>query len=629
MAANIEKKTQHALVENVKAYGELLLAIIVGILILFAWRMDIVGLETAAIMTYITAFLLGGFTKAKSGILESIRERKLNIEILMVLAAIGACITGYWTEGAILIFIFAISGALETLISAKSKKELTSLLELQPQEAALVRGGFAPIMMPIDELKIGDHILVKPGERIPVDGTLFKGSASVDESALSGESIPVHKEAGDDVFAGTLNMHAAITVVVTKEAQHTVFQQILQLMEQAKENKAPAQQLLEKFEQRYVQIVLTVVGLMIFLPIVLFSWSFETSFYRAMILLVVASPGALVASIMPATLSAITAGAKQGILFKGGSHFEHLAKVERVVFDKTGTLTMSAPKVVDVVVASHVQKDDTLRLLGAIESKSNHPLAQALVKQLSITYTLTYEELFVEDLPGQGLRATTNEHTYLVGNESFVGEQLAHAFLQQHAIDTSGKSFVFLKDEQQILAAASLQDPIRPEAQQAIEQLKALKLTPVMLTGDNELAAKSVATALQIPEYEANCLPETKASYVQQHKHIAMVGDGINDAPALALADVGIAMGKGTAIALETAQVALMENDLRKVAQAVLLSRKLQTVIYQNVAFSLVVVVLLILTNYLQIINLPIGILLHEASILAVVLNGLRLLRRS
>lgn len=629
MAANIEKKTQHALVENVKAYGELLLAIIVGILILFAWRMDIVGLETAAIMTYITAFLLGGFTKAKSGILESIRERKLNIEILMVLAAIGACITGYWTEGAILIFIFAISGALETLISAKSKKELTSLLELQPQEAALVRGGFAPIMMPIDELKIGDHILVKPGERIPVDGTLFKGSASVDESALSGESIPVHKEAGDDVFAGTLNMHTAITVVVTKEAQHTVFQQILQLMEQAKENKAPVQQLLEKFEQRYVQIVLTVVGLMIFLPIVLFSWSFETSFYRAMILLVVASPGALVASIMPATLSAITAGAKQGILFKGGSHFEHLAKVERVVFDKTGTLTMSAPKVVDVVVASHVQKDDTLRLLGAIESKSNHPLAQALVKQLSITYTLTYEELFVEDLPGQGLRATTNEHTYLVGNESFVGEPLAHAFLQQHSIDTSGKSFVFLKDEQQILAAASLQDPIRPEAQQAIEQLKALKLTPVMLTGDNELAAKSVATALQIPEYEANCLPETKASYVQQHKHIAMVGDGINDAPALALADVGIAMGKGTAIALETAQVALMENDLRKVAQAVLLSRKLQTVIYQNVAFSLVVVVLLILTNYLQIINLPIGILLHEASILAVVLNGLRLLRRS
>ena len=628
MTVEAMEKKEHILVTNLKAYGELLLAIIVGVLILFAWRMDIVGLETAAILTYIAAFFLGGYTKAKSGILKGVRERKLNVEILMILAAVGACLTGYWTEGALLIFIFAVSGAFETLILRKSQKDLSELIQLQPQQAALVRGGFAPIQIPIDELTIGDHILVKPGERIPVDGEIFKGSATIDESALSGESIPLHKEVGDAVFAGTMNLHNAITVVVTKKATDTVFQQILALMERAKNDKAPAQMLLERIEQRYVQVVLLIVGIMMFVPMLVFDWSFETSFYRAMVLLVIASPSALVASIMPATLAAISTSAKQGILFKGGSHFETLSRVQQVVFDKTGTLTMSMPKVVDLVVASDVERDDTLRLLGAIESKSSHPLAEALVKELSIRYTLTYEALTVEEIAGQGLIAHTTTRSFRVGNESFVGTQAATAFLAQHNIDTRGKTFVFLEEDGVLLAAASLQDPIRQEAAAAIAQLKALHIEPVMLTGDNEHAAQSVAELVGITHVEANKRPEEKAAYIEAQQHVAMVGDGINDAPALALADVGIAMGKGTAVALETASVALMENDLRKLVQAITLSRKLQRIITQNIVVSIIVIALLVCTNYLQIVNLPFGVLLHELSVLFVIVNGLRMLKR-
>lgn len=621
------QKKEHIIVTSLKAYGELLLAIIVGVLILFAWRMDIVGLETAAILTYIAAFLLGGYTKAKSGIIKGVRERKLNVEILMIFAAIGASLTGYWTEGALLIFIFAISGAFETLILRKSQKDLSALLQLQPQEAALVRGGFAPIMIPVDQLTIGDHILVKPGERIPVDGHIFKGTATVDESALSGESIPLHKEEGDTVFAGTMNLHNAITVVVAKKADDTVFQQILALMERAKNDKAPAQLLLERIEQRYVQIVLIAVGIMMFLPVVLFQWSFETSFYRAMVLLVIASPSALVASIMPATLAAISASAKQGILFKGGSHFETLSRVEQVVFDKTGTLTMSKPKVEDLVVATNEDRDDTLRLLGAIESKSSHPLAEALVKELSIRYTLTYEALTVEEVAGQGLIAHTTTRSFRVGNEAFVGEQAARAFLAQLAIDPRGKTFVFLEEDGVLLAVASLQDPIRQEAATAIADLKALGIEPVMLTGDNELAAQSVGELVGIAHIEANKRPEEKAAYIEAQQHVAMVGDGINDAPALALADVGIAMGKGTAVALETASVALIENDLRKLVQAIMLSRKLQRIIRTNLAISIAVIALLICTNYLQIFNLPFSVLIHELSVLFVIMNGLRMMR--
>lgn len=612
--------------ENIKAYGELLAAAVSGILIVVAWLLQTNGVEQLSIFTYIAAFLIGGYAKAKEGITETFREKKLNVEMLMIFAALGACITGYWAEGALLIFIFAVSGGLEAYALSKSEKELSALVELQPQEATRVIGDMHKTVA-VSTLHIGDVVLVKPGERVPIDGEVLTGRSSIDEAALSGEAVPIVKEVGDAVFAGTMNVNGALTIRVTAEASNTVFQQIVTLVEQAQHDKAPTQQFIEKFEERYVQAVLIVVGIMMFLPVFLFDWSYETAFYRAMVLLVVASPCALVAAVMPATLAAISSGAKQGILFKGGQHFEQLSHIERIVFDKTGTLTIGQPVVVDFAVDASVNELDMLQLLGTIEKQSHHPLAQAIVNYAEERTTLHMSDVTIEDIPGFGLRATHDGRTYDVGKADFVGKDNAMRFLQTHSIDPTGKTLVFLANEQHILAAAALQDTVRDEAAEAIAALKKHGITPVMLTGDNELAAAAVAKELGLTEVVANCLPQTKADYIQAHEHIAMVGDGINDAPALALADVGIAMGKGTAVALQTADVALMQNDLRKIERAVRMSKKLQRIVKQNIIFSVSVIALLVLSNFLQIVNLPLGVIGHEGSTILVILNGLRMLR--
>ncbi|OCS91356.1 heavy metal translocating P-type ATPase [Caryophanon latum] len=612
--------------ENIKAYGELLAAAVSGILIVVAWLLQTNGVEQLSIFTYIAAFLIGGYAKAKEGITETFREKKLNVEMLMIFAALGACITGYWAEGALLIFIFAVSGGLEAYALSKSEKELSALVELQPQEATRVIGDMHKTVA-VSTLHIGDIVLVKPGERVPIDGEVLTGRSSIDEAALSGEAVPIVKEVGDAVFAGTMNINGALTIRVTAEASNTVFQQIVTLVEQAQHDKAPTQQFIEKFEERYVQAVLIIVGVMMFLPVFLFDWSYETAFYRAMVLLVVASPCALVAAVMPATLAAISSGAKQGILFKGGQHFEQLSRIERIVFDKTGTLTIGQPVVVDFAVDASANELDMLQLLGTIEKQSHHPLAQAIVNYAEERTTLHMSDVTMEDIPGFGLRATHDGHTYDVGKADFVGRDNAMSFLQTYGIDPTGKTLVFLANEQRILAAAALQDTVRDEAADAIAALKKHKITPVMLTGDNELAAAAVAKELGLTEVVANCLPQTKAEYIQAHEHIAMVGDGINDAPALALADVGIAMGKGTAVALQTADVALMQNDLRKIERAVRMSKKLQRIVKQNIIFSVTVIALLVLSNFLQIVNLPLGVIGHEGSTILVILNGLRMLR--
>ena len=315
---NNSNRENLSLNEKMSEHKELIAALVSGVIILLAWRMESTGLMTAAIIAYLSAFVIGGFAKAKEGILDTIENKSLNVEILMILAAIGSAIIGYWTEGAVLIFIFALSGALETYAMNKSHREISSLMELQPEEAWLVRGGFEPIKISVSELKINDHILVKPGERIPADGVIFNGVSTVDEAAITGESMPVTKNKGDEVYAGTVNLNGVLTVNVTKASSETLFQKIIALVQSAQSEKSPSQQFIERFESTYVKGVLIFVALMLFLPYYLLGWDWTTTFYRAMVLLVVASPCALVAAIMPATLSAISNGARNGILVKGG-----------------------------------------------------------------------------------------------------------------------------------------------------------------------------------------------------------------------------------------------------------------------------------------------------------------------
>lgn len=631
---NNSKREKLSLNEKITEHAELIAAIISGIIILIAWRLDTVGLHTSAVVAYLTAFIIGGFAKAKEGIEDTLADKRLNVELLMILAAIGSAIIGYWAEGAILIFIFAMSGALETYAMNKSHKEISSLMDMQPEEAWLVRGGFEPMKVAVATLVKGDHLLIKPGERVPADGVIIKGSTSIDEAAISGEPLPVSKSIGDDVFAGTVNLNGAVTMEMTKSNDESLFQKIIALVQSAQSEKSPSQQFIEKFEGTYVNIVLITVVVMMFLPHYLLGWDWTTTFYRAMVLLVVASPCALVASIMPATLAAISNGAKNGILFKGGLHLEHLSVLNVLAVDKTGTLTQGKPEVTDVLVRDGVAHNEALFTLASIEAQSNHPLAQAITLHARQQGLTDFAHPEIEDVPGWGIKAIVNNHAYTVGKPDFVGKEQAERFADGAAarLANEGKTVIFMSDADGIVAMVALKDTVRKEAQEAVAALKELGVKVVMLTGDNETTARVIAKEAGVDDYVAECLPETKVThikkYLAQDKFVGMVGDGINDAPALATATTGIAMGEGTDVALETADVVLMKNDLSKIAYAIKLSRKMQRIVKQNIIFSITVIAALIISNFLQVVDLPLGVIGHEGSTILVILNGLRMLRK-
>ncbi|WP_249310579.1 heavy metal translocating P-type ATPase [Bacillus sp. FJAT-49736] len=611
---------------------ELIAAILSGLLILSGWLLSKWNHEALSIAFYLAAFIIGGYAKAKEGIEETIKNKDLNVELLMFFAAIGSAIIGYWTEGAMLIFIFALSGALETYTTNKSQKEISSLLGMQPETAIRVVNGYEEIVH-VSVLQVGDMILVKPGERVPADGKINKGTTTIDESTISGESIPVTKGVGAEVFAGTINVNGSMTVEVTKPASETVFQKIIQLVQSAQSEKSPSQLFIERFEGTYVKVVLLLVVLMMFIPHFVFGWSWNTTFYRAMILLVVASPCALVASIMPATLSAISNGARKGILFKGGVHIESLSHVQAIAFDKTGTLTTGKPEVTDVIVRTDINEQELLHLVASIENQSNHPLATAIVRfWKSHNHAMLLHPEQMEDVPGWGIKARLNNEEWLIGKKDFVGKSEALDFENgiSRKLEMDGKTVVYVKDSVGIAAVISLQDMVRNETKNALKELRNEGIRTIMLTGDSENTAKNIASQSNIDEYIAECLPETKVSSLKKVKerygNVAMVGDGVNDAPALATANVGIAMGEGSDVAMETADVVLMKNDLSRIAEAIRLSRKMNRIIKQNIIFSIAVIIILIASNFFEFLNLPLGVVGHEGSTILVILNSLRCL---
>ncbi|TKC16262.1 heavy metal translocating P-type ATPase [Robertmurraya kyonggiensis] len=619
--------------EKIKPHAELIAAILSGVLILIGWILEKNEFTTASIVLFLFAFVIGGFAKAKEGIEDTIENKELNVEMLMIFAAIGSAIIGYWTEGAILIFIFSMSGALETYTMNKSHKEISALMELQPEEALVVTNGIEKITA-VSDLKIGDLILVKPGERVPSDGRIVKGQTNVDEAAITGESIPVTKGIDEDVYAGTVNLNGSITVEITKASTETLFQKIIQLVQSAQSEKSPSQLFIEKFEGTYVKVVLAVVALMMFLPHFLLDWTWTETFYRAMILLVVASPCALVASIMPASLSAISNGARHGILFKGGVHLENLGHLKAIAFDKTGTLTKGKPEVTDVFVLEGLDVEEILSITASIESHSTHPLANAIVqysKKELHKPLMTLES--IEDVSGYGVQASIAQDKWKIGKADFVGKDAADAFLDGVApkLSSEGKTVVFAKKNDAIVGVVALKDVVRDETKEAIKTLRKKGIYTVMLTGDSQSTANAIAAESHVDEFIAECLPENKVDELKKLKErfgqVAMVGDGINDAPALATANVGIAMGEGSGVALETADVVLMKNELPRIAEAIKLSEKMNQIVKQNVIFSISVIMLLIITNFLQFIDLPFGVIGHEGSTILVILNGLRLLK--
>ncbi|NYE09608.1 Cd2+/Zn2+-exporting ATPase [Bacillus niacini] len=621
-------------IEKIKPHAELIAAGLSGVFIATGWMTDKMNDHVASIILYLLAFVIGGFAKAKEGIEATYENKQLNVEMLMIFAAIGSAIIGYWTEGAILIFIFAVSGALETYTMNKSHKEISSLMELQPEEALLINNG-AERRVPVSELKVGDLILVKPGERIPSDGVIKKGHTNIDEAAITGESMPVSKGLETEVFAGTVNLTGAITVQTTKASNETLFHKIIELVQSAQSEKSPSQLFIERFEGTYVKTVLLVVLLMMFLPYFLLDWTWNESFYRAMILLVVASPCALVASIMPATLSAISNGAKRGILVKGGVHLENLSHLKAIAFDKTGTLTKGKPEVTEIIVNENFSEAELLWKTASIENQSNHPLAQSIVKyaKANLDRNLLQPEK-LEDVSGWGVKAEINGEQWKIGKADFVGKEAALSFADGKAasLASQGNTLVFVQVNDCLAAMIALKDVVRQETKLAIDHLKKQGIYTVMLTGDSEKTANVIAEESHVDQFYAECLPEEKVEQLKKLKEkygtIAMVGDGINDAPALATANVGIAMGEGSDVALETADIVLMKNDLPRIAEAIHLSQRMNTIIKQNVIFSITVIMVLISSNFFQLLDLPFGVIGHEGSTILVILNSLRLLKK-
>lgn len=615
---------------------ELIASLSSGAIILITWFLTDYIPHSLWITLHLIAFLIGGYAEAKEGILDTLKNKKLNVELLMIIAAIGSAAIGYWTEGAILIFIFSLAGALETYTLNKSNAEISSLMHLQPEEARRINHGEEEIVS-TNLLSIGDHIFILAGERIPADGKIIKGATSIDESPITGESVPIEKERNTDVFAGTVALDGSITVEITKLANETVFQKIIDMVQTAQDEKPPTQLFIEKFEGMYVNIVLITVVIMMFLPYLFFNWSLTDSIYRAMILLVVASPCALVASIMPATLSAISKSAKKGVLFKGGVHAENLSSIKVMAFDKTGTLTNGTPVVTDVHIHPAYDANQVHQAVGAIESESTHPLALAI---RNYTLDLLQKDAFDIDVyhmqtaSGKGVTGSIIGESWSVGKKEFVASE-SHGEYFYGALDVTlaneGKTIVYVGHQNQVVAIYALKDTVRTEAKQAITLLHEAGIKTLMLTGDNKLTAKAVASETGISEYIAECLPGEKVAKIKQvkelHGNIAMIGDGINDAPALATADIGIAIGEGTDVALETADVVLMNNDLTKITDSMNTSTKMNRIIKQNIFFSLAVIFLLIISNFFQAIDLPLGVIGHEGSTILVILNGLRLLK--
>ncbi|WP_428835878.1 heavy metal translocating P-type ATPase [Staphylococcus aureus] len=573
----------------------------------------------SSIAFYIAIFFLG-FYASKNAVIETIRERSPNVDLLMILAAIGAVIINYESEGALLLLIFAGAEVLENYATSKSTKAISELMSLIPSTASRIGADGEITEIPTEELIQGDIVLVAKGEQIPIDGQADR-QVSVNEAALTGESVPVVKEKDEEVFAGTVNDGNSFRLTVTKTSDDTIFSNIVRMVEEAQQRPSKLSKTIDRIESKYVISVL--IGVPVFIAILYFfnNLGFEESFYRGMVMLTVASPCALVASATPATLSAISNGAKNGILFKGGAAMEALSTMDILYSDKTGTLTYG-----DFVVEEYAADEDTLKEVVTIEQHSSHPIAEAIVKKFK---TLDLDSVDdsepVEEIVGSGMK----KGDIIVGKPDAFKDYTDPSNYRDQII--AGNTNIFVGESGQITGYFSLADQVRDEAVHAVENFQNSDIEVVLLTGDNETVAEKVAGEVGITDYTASCLPEDKVRFVNESqkksKIVGMIGDGINDAPALANADIGIAMGSGSSVAMESSDVVIVKNNLQKLFYSFMLSNRLNRIILANIIFSISVIVILVLLNIFGLLNLPTAVLFHEGSTILVILNGLRLLR--
>lgn len=612
-------------------HKEMMFAIISGVLMLAGWGFGSWS-QVLSIILYIAAYAIGGFMKAKEGLETLFKERDLDVNLLMIAAALGAASIGYWNEGAMLIFIFALSGALESFASEQSLRDISALIALRPEKALKVDDNGVSLVN-VEELAVGDLVLVKPGEVIPTDGLIRSGSSAIDQATITGESIPVDKALGDDVYAGTINGEGALYVEVTSPAEGTLFSKIIAMVEQAQNEAPQTQRFIKRLEGFYAKgVVITTVALIVLAPL-LMDWSWSFTFYKAMVFLVVASPCALVSSVMPAILSAMSKSARKGVLFKGGAHMDHLGGAKAVAFDKTGTLTAGEPIVTELYVTEKYDRLDVLAACASAENLSQHPLARAIVRKAEEEGVILQGADDLKALPGWGIEASIGGVIWRIGKADENDPELPSVLRERlRKLAEEGNTVSVIQQGEEYAGIIALRDHVRPQSKVAIQRLHDMGIVTVMLTGDRSGTAEAIAREAGIDLVYSDLLPQDKVKYISElreaYGNVVMVGDGVNDAPALAAATVGIAMGGGgSGAALDVADVVLMNDNLERVAETIGLARRARVITKQNLVFAGAVILLLISSNFIQGIPLPLGVVGHEGSTILVILNGLRLLR--
>lgn len=551
-----------------------------------------------------------------------------NSHILMGIAAIGASLIGNFWEGTLLVLIFSGAHFLEDYAEGRSKREITKLLEMNPTTARLIMQDGNTTIVNVSELKVGDQLQVLNGDQVPIDGVIVSGSTSIDESSINGESIPKEKSKGDGVFGSTINGTGTFTMEVTKETNDTVFSKILQLVNQNQENQTKASSIIQKFEPKYVKFVLIAIPLFILLAPMLFDLTWSQSIYRGLVLLVAASPCALAAATVSVTLSATSNLAKRGVLSKGSAYLSQLADIQAIAFDKTGTLTKGKPEVTNYYFSDSVNEENMIDIVVALEKESNHPLASAILDKFEPKNKLAIE---VENQIGKGLIGDYNENTYRIGKPtSFEAVSDDYTRLNKEWA-SEGNTVVYVSENEKVIGLIALMDIPSEHAKATIDYFKKCGIHTTLITGDSEMTGQAVGKQLGVDQVIANVMPEDKSNIINEQKETygitAMVGDGINDAPALVKADVGIAMGEGTDVAVDVSDLVLMKNDLSKLVKAHEISLKMNRVIWQNIIFSMVVVAFLITVSLVGLTDIAISVIVHEGSTLVVILNGLRLLK--
>ncbi|QNU18945.1 heavy metal translocating P-type ATPase [Geobacillus zalihae] len=618
--------------ENIKVY-------ISAVLLVISWFLGKQYGEEHIFATigYAAAILIGGYSLFIKGFKNLVRLN-FDMNTLMTVAILGAAAIGEWGEGATVVILFAISEALERYSMDKARQSIESLMDIAPKEA-LIRRGNEEMMVPVDDIQVGDIMIVKPGQKLAMDGIVIKGTSTLNQAAITGESVPVTKTVGDEVFAGTLNEEGLLEVKVTKRVEDTTLSKIIHLVEEAQAERAPSQAFVDRFAKYYTPAIIIFALLLAVIPPLFMGADWSEWIYRGLAVLVVGCPCALVISTPVSIVTAIGNAAKNGVLIKGGIYLEEAGNLKVIAFDKTGTLTKGIPSVTDVVTYNG-NENELMTITAAIEKGSQHPLASAIIRKAEED-GLNFNDVSVEEfqsITGKGVKAKVNNAMYYVGSPGLFEELLPNGIQSEikeqiTTLQIQGKTVMALGTEKEILALIAVADEIRESSKEVIRKLHQVGIEKtVMLTGDNQRTAEAIGKQVGVSDIKADLLPEDKLNFIKElrdkHQSVAMVGDGVNDAPALAASTVGVAMGgAGTDTALETADIVLMSDDLSKLPYTIKLSRKALAIIKQNITFSLGIKALALLLIVPGWLTLWLAIFADMGATLIVTLNSMRLLK--